>query len=297
LKMSHQQQDEEEFHNQPTIVELEDLEQDDETGLLDEHQWNDTRPLRPPPTMTQQQKMSYTFVGIFACLTMFIIIIFAYNTLFSKEPETPPIPTQTEAIMQLIWPPTYCKVKQCIPLNSTKITGFVIEDFKRKNEKDNSLCIEKNFDETKLKNVRSQLELVWPDLLNDKDLWKKNWENHGKCLPINQSTQPSRSEDVYFETILNLYHQKPSSFMNLLETAFNTTFKEHEKMFKLSNVQKELSFKVKERQISPLIDCVEIGDQSFLNSITLCIKDFQFIECEQKNSKCKEDIVIAPYNV
>jgi hypothetical protein len=100
------------IQNQPTIVELEDLEEASDDGLLDNNSW-DIQPLRPPPSTSNTVKLSYGVLVLFVVFCVGGIILLAYSTMFSEQKPKEQKPARVFAKLIQDWPPTVCHANQC----------------------------------------------------------------------------------------------------------------------------------------------------------------------------------------
>ena len=98
--------------NQPTLVELEDLEELSDDGLLDSNAQWDIQPLRPQQS-SNTLKISYGFLVLFMIFCIGGIILLAYSTLSSESP--PKTEPKTKVFAKYIqdWPPTKCRLNHC----------------------------------------------------------------------------------------------------------------------------------------------------------------------------------------
>ncbi|CAJ2654607.1 ribonuclease MC-like [Trifolium pratense] len=184
-----------------------------------------------------------------------------------SPPPAPSPPSFDEFLFVQTWPPAFCKVRntRCInPVpNEFKIHGLWPN---KKNSNLEDCTVGEDFDSTKIKKLRRQLELAWPSLKNgfpgdvigeNNKFWSEEWKKHGKCSMIGLTN--------YFKLALKIYNDINPNLIYILKKAGIKPL--------LKGVDREIISNAIRAHLNviPQIRCVLIDNLYYLYEIRVCL--------------------------
>jgi hypothetical protein len=282
--MSSSEVSREEVFNEPTIVDLEGLEDEnveDSVGLLDNdvNNWTQGNPSRVPPKTTTSARLAYFALFIFAAFSLFGVLLFSFR-IMSSPPEK--IPTPYTAILKQSWPNTLCKTDKCNTV-SFRYPGFIVSEFTRSNRSTGEDCTQNKYDDALISPLKPKLEQIWPAITRS-DPYRYAWETDGICMPYGSVSD----QYIYFDKSIqkleytNIWSRVQQKFF-LTET--NSTIN-------LSDFMDIISFDSPRGRIVPLVDCWNFNGTSNLHSVYTCMESekWEFTSCTSdlvnKDKKC-----------
>ncbi|KAM1299037.1 hypothetical protein ACFX2F_025776 [Malus domestica] len=135
-------------------------------------------------------------------------------------------------------------------------------------------CSSSNVTYAKIQNIRTQLEMIWPNVFNRKNhlgFWNREWNKHGAC------GYPTIRNDLhYFQTVIKMYITQKQNVSDILSKA---------KIEPDGNIrtQKEIVDAIRKgiHGKEPKLKCQKNTQMTELVEVTLCSDGNlkQFIDC------------------
>nr|ADB85482.1 self-incompatibility ribonuclease S4 [Malus spectabilis] len=135
-------------------------------------------------------------------------------------------------------------------------------------------CSTTPLNSTKLKNIKAQLEIIWPNVLNRNDhvtFWGKQWNKHGSC------GHPAITDEVnYFQTVIKMYTTQKQNVSEILSKA---KIEPEGKTREVKDIENAIRNGTNNKK--PKFKCQKNNRTTELVEVTLCSDSnlMQFINC------------------